>query len=181
MIPQFRGALNAIQLRTAKEKLIDDLYYAQHYAITNHTTVWFNAPAGALSLITARAASCKISRGFGCVPSPSLALPVGSYGQQANFAKDKDIIDSFLAQELVSQRLAKLGLSRNEIDTRLNKLSDEQIHTLAMRLERIKAGSGGGPSGRVRPGSGRSPLSAGRRHCGTAACPAGRPPPPVRR
>jgi MSHA pilin protein MshC len=46
MIPQFRGALNAIQLRTAKEKLIDDLYYAQHYAIANHRTVWFNAPTG---------------------------------------------------------------------------------------------------------------------------------------
>jgi prepilin-type N-terminal cleavage/methylation domain-containing protein len=46
MIPQFRGALNAIRLRTAKEKLIDDLYYAQHYAITNHRTVWFNAPTG---------------------------------------------------------------------------------------------------------------------------------------
>lgn len=42
IIPQFRGALNAIRLRTAKEKLIDDLYYANHLAMADHTTVWFD-------------------------------------------------------------------------------------------------------------------------------------------
>ncbi|MEE9190210.1 MAG: hypothetical protein V3U16_05525 [Candidatus Neomarinimicrobiota bacterium] len=41
-IPQFNDALNSVRLRTAKEKLIDDLYYAQNYAIANHRTVWFD-------------------------------------------------------------------------------------------------------------------------------------------
>ncbi len=61
IIPQFRGALNAIRLRTAKEKLIDDLYYANHLAMANHTTVEFNinpssnsysfGPTGALTTV----------------------------------------------------------------------------------------------------------------------------------
>lgn len=80
---------------------------------------------------------------FGCVPSPSLALPIDSYEQKASYGNDREIVDSFLARELVSQKLSKMGLSREEIDTRVNKLSDEQLHTLAMRLERIQSGSTG--------------------------------------
>ena len=46
VIPQFQDALNSIRLRSAKEKLIDDLYYAHNYAITEHRTVWFNIDQG---------------------------------------------------------------------------------------------------------------------------------------
>ena len=42
IIPQFQGALNSVRIRTAKEKLIDDLYFAHNYAITEHDSVWFN-------------------------------------------------------------------------------------------------------------------------------------------
>ncbi len=46
LLPQFSSTLDAVRLRAAKEKLIDDLYYAQQYAIANHDTVWFDAPVG---------------------------------------------------------------------------------------------------------------------------------------
>lgn len=79
----------------------------------------------------------------GCIPSPSFALPVGSYEQGGGCIKDREIIDTFLAQGLVSERLAEMGLSKTEIEARLDKLSEAQIHTLAMRLERIKSGGSG--------------------------------------
>jgi MSHA pilin protein MshC len=41
ILPQFSSTLNAIRLRTAKEKLIDDLYYVHNFAIANHTTIRF--------------------------------------------------------------------------------------------------------------------------------------------
>lgn len=81
---------------------------------------------------------------FGCIPSPSFALPVGSYDQNTTYLRDREIIDSFLAQELISEKLTRMGLSKDEIDSRLDKLSDWEIRQLAMRLEKIKAGSGGG-------------------------------------
>jgi len=80
---------------------------------------------------------------FGCVPSASLALPIDSYEQKAGYSNDREIVDSFLARGRVSQKLSEMGLSKEEVDTRVNKLSDEQLHTLAMRLERIQSGSTG--------------------------------------
>ena len=80
---------------------------------------------------------------FGCSPSPSFALPVGSYEQEGSYRTDREIIDTFLAQELVSEKLAKMGLSKSEIDSRLDKLSSEQTHALATRLDRIKSGGNG--------------------------------------
>ena len=80
---------------------------------------------------------------IGCSPSPSFALPVGSYEQEGSYHTNREIIDTFLAQELVSEKLAKMGLSKSEINSRLDKLSPEQMHTLAMRLDRIKSGGSG--------------------------------------
>lgn len=81
---------------------------------------------------------------FGCAPSVSFGLPVGSYSQGISAdSKDREIIDSFLAQELVSSKLAKMGLSEEEIDVRLNKLSDAQIHELAMQIDKVKSGGSG--------------------------------------
>jgi len=79
---------------------------------------------------------------FGCAPSTSFSLPIGSYEHRNNYTADREAIDSFLAQDLVSERLAKMGLSEQEVRSRLDKLSNEQIHELASNLERIKAGSG---------------------------------------
>jgi len=79
----------------------------------------------------------------GCSPSPSFALPVGSYGQAGDHLEVREKVDAFLAGELVSRKLASMGLSEAEISSRLDSLSDGQIRTLAMNLERIKAGSSG--------------------------------------
>jgi len=79
----------------------------------------------------------------GCAPSPSFALPVGSYEQGPNRITGREAIDSFLAQELVSEKLSEMGLSKTEIEARLDRLSEEQVHALAVRLERIKAGGAG--------------------------------------
>ncbi|PIU42242.1 MAG: hypothetical protein COS99_01165 [Candidatus Omnitrophica bacterium CG07_land_8_20_14_0_80_42_15] len=80
---------------------------------------------------------------FSCIPSPSFALPVSSCEQGVNLSQDKEIINSFLEQELVVKKLTDMGLSKEEISSRLDKLSDTQIHALAMKVERIKAGGDG--------------------------------------
>lgn len=85
----------------------------------------------------------------GCAPSTSFALPVASYEQGPNHITDREAIDSFLAQELVSKKLSEMGLSKTEIEVRLDRLSEEQVHALAARLERIKSGGAGWAIGLV--------------------------------
>jgi hypothetical protein len=80
---------------------------------------------------------------LGCTPCPSFALPVGSFENTDTATQDRATIDAFLAQHLVSQRLAAMGLSKDEIAERLDRLSDGEIHQLAQRLDRIKAGGDG--------------------------------------
>jgi len=84
----------------------------------------------------------SIALWLGCSPSPSFALPVGSYEEIRRY-EDRENIDSFLAEELVLQKLAEMGLSKSEVDSRLDTMSEAQLHTLAVRLDRLKSGSSG--------------------------------------
>jgi hypothetical protein len=49
-----------------------------------------------------------------------------------------------LESRLVSQRLSDLGFSQGEISSRLNQLSDEQIHYFASHLESLQTGGDAG-------------------------------------
>lgn len=58
-------------------------------------------------------------------------------------ASDLQSIQNILEIKMVAQRLNQLGFTGNEIQARLCRLDDDQIHRLALNLDDIKVGSGG--------------------------------------
>ncbi len=49
-------------------------------------------------------------------------------------------IQAFLETRLVAQRLADLGFNAQEVQSRLNGLSDDQIHQVARNLDGLQTG-----------------------------------------
>ena len=74
----------------------------------------------------------KAEAGF--APSEIIALT------QTDRAGDLERIQQVLENKAVSQRLAQLGLSRDEIQNRMAQLSDHQIHQIALQLDDLKVG-----------------------------------------
>jgi len=58
-------------------------------------------------------------------------------------AADVEKIQAALELKLVQQRLQDLGFSTDEITARLSQLTDEQIHSIAARLDDLKVGGDG--------------------------------------
>ena len=58
-------------------------------------------------------------------------------------AADVEKIQTALELKLVQQRLQDLGFSTDEITARLSQLTDEQIHSIAARLDDLKVGGDG--------------------------------------
>ena len=71
--------------------------------------------------------------------SPSDALTVGPSVR----AGDVDKIQTVLENKLIRQRLQDLGYSTEEISSRLAQLTDQQIHTIAQKLDDLKVGGDG--------------------------------------
>ncbi|MDA8155772.1 MAG: PA2779 family protein [Actinomycetota bacterium] len=56
---------------------------------------------------------------------------------------DMDLITHALEMKAVSSRLSQLGFTKEEINTRLASLSDQQVHLLAQKIDKIRpAGDG---------------------------------------
>jgi len=53
---------------------------------------------------------------------------------------DLEKIQKFLEMKAVSKRLEQLGLTKEEIQKRLNQLSDQQIHQIALQLDDLRIG-----------------------------------------
>jgi hypothetical protein len=53
-------------------------------------------------------------------------------------------IQVVIESKVVRQKLMDLGLSSEEAMARINKLSDEQVHQFASRLDSLQAGGVGG-------------------------------------
>ncbi len=68
--------------------------------------------------------------------SPSEALLLSPAMREADVAK----IQSILENKLVSQRLSDLGYSAQEIRDRLSQLSNEQLHSIAQRIDDLRVG-----------------------------------------
>ncbi len=64
---------------------------------------------------------------------------------QASPARQADLgaIQKTLESAVVKQRLMDIGLSPEEALTNINRLSDEQTHTLAANLDSLQAGADG--------------------------------------
>jgi len=67
--------------------------------------------------------------------------PSGLIGQpQMNRTADWDKIQKVIEIKMIRERLNALGFSQEEIQMRLNHLSDEQVHQLALNLDELKVG-----------------------------------------
>lgn len=70
----------------------------------------------------------------GIAPSEIVALT--EVDRTADFEK----IQKVLEMKVVTERLAQLGLTQDEIQKRLYQLSDQQIHQIALQLDELKVG-----------------------------------------
>lgn len=59
-------------------------------------------------------------------------------------AADLEKIQQVLETKAVSKRLEQLGLTQDEIQKRINQLSDHQIHQIALQLDDLRVGKDSG-------------------------------------
>ena len=81
-----------------------------------------------------------------------LTLPVQGWAMfipaaQATTTRQADLesIQRMLESQLIKQRLMDFGLTADDALARVNRLSDEQIHQLALNLNSVQAGADNGP------------------------------------
>lgn len=71
--------------------------------------------------------------------APSVAIGISTVDR----ASDLNKIQSVIEQKMVRDRLEKYGLTKDEINSRLDKMDDDQIHNLALNLDQIRVGGDG--------------------------------------
>lgn len=91
----------------------------------------FRRTAMALAFLTAWA-----SVGVPRVQAMMVPSPVASEATAQARAQDLAAVRTALENKMVRQRLADLGLSSDQIDARLGRLSDRQLHQVAMHIEK---------------------------------------------
>lgn len=72
--------------------------------------------------------------------APSELIAMSQTDRTADMEKIRQVIET----KMVSERLGKLGLTQDEIQTRMQSLSDQQLHKLALQLDDLKVGRDGG-------------------------------------
>jgi hypothetical protein len=77
----------------------------------------------------------KVYAGF----SPSEVLNASAFDR----AEDLQKIQKVLELKMVSEKLKELGFTEEEIQGRLDQLSDEQLHQVALNLDELKVGGDG--------------------------------------
>jgi hypothetical protein len=73
-----------------------------------------------------------------CVAAPSMGGPIPSKAADTREA-DLATIESFLAHDEVAQALAAQGLSAEEVEQRLARLSAEDLSALAANVDQIQS------------------------------------------
>jgi len=73
----------------------------------------------------------------GLSPSEVIAL------SQIDRTSDLEKIQEILETKMIRTRLEQLGFSQDEIQARLTQLNDQQVHQLALRLDKIRVGGNG--------------------------------------
>jgi hypothetical protein len=83
----------------------------------------------------------------GMLPTDGWALLIPSdlqsgaaVGRDGASSSDLQIVQRHLEGKLVTQRLAELGLTTEEVQARLSDLTDEQLHQLASNLDGLQVG-----------------------------------------
>ncbi len=79
---------------------------------------------------------------LGITPRVEAAFsPSEVIGQQAvNRIADLEKIQKVIEVKMIRERLHALGLSQEEIQARLNQMSNDQVHQLALELDELKVG-----------------------------------------
>ncbi|MBI5493069.1 MAG: PA2779 family protein [Deltaproteobacteria bacterium] len=78
---------------------------------------------------------------IGSIPSKSMAYVVGAdRAESFSRAADIDRVQRVLESKLVSEKLSQAGLSMTEIKSRLDKLSDTELHSFASQLDSLYPG-----------------------------------------
>lgn len=68
--------------------------------------------------------------------APSALIAMSQTDRTADMEKIRQVIE----MKMVGERLGKLGLTQDEIQTRLQSLGDQQLHKLALQLDDLKVG-----------------------------------------
>ncbi|MBI4715568.1 MAG: PA2779 family protein [Nitrospirae bacterium] len=105
----------------------------ERYPLSFRTITW------ALILMTSLWAALPSQALAGFIPSAAVTTVT-----TAAPAADWGTIQEVLESKLVQQRLADIGLSREEVVQRLQLLSPRQLHQLAAHLDEIQAGGDSG-------------------------------------
>jgi hypothetical protein len=71
--------------------------------------------------------------------SPSEALNLTSFERSADLVKVQNLLET----KVVTEKLRQLGFSKDEIQTRLDRLSDQQLHRVALKVDDLKVGGDG--------------------------------------
>lgn len=83
---------------------------------------------------------------LGCFPPQAMARPVPSMASHGAQPSPRQAAEAkvlrLLAEEQVAQALTDAGLKPDQIRSRLDRLSDEQLQQLADHLETVQAGEG---------------------------------------
>ena len=72
--------------------------------------------------------------------SPSEAISLEKFDRSSDLRK----IQKVLEMKMVGERLRELGFTHNEIQERLDQLSDGQLRQLALHLDELQVGGDGG-------------------------------------
>ena len=65
--------------------------------------------------------------------SPSEVMNLSPAERSADLKK----VQKFLEMKMVRERLKELGLTREEIQSRMDQISDQQLHQLALKLDNL--------------------------------------------
>ena len=76
--------------------------------------------------------------------APAMFIPSPYEGSGASDREpDLQKIQNLLESKLIQHKLSKLGLTKEEIEARLDQLDDEQIHQIASQINALEPGGNG--------------------------------------
>ena len=83
---------------------------------------------------------------FGIIPKVDAGFSPSELIGQSHMNRSGDVekIRKFIEMKMVRERLNAFGFSQEEIQTRLNQLTDDQIHQVALQLDELKVAGNGG-------------------------------------
>jgi hypothetical protein len=71
--------------------------------------------------------------------SPSEAISILTFDRSSDLERIRKVLE----MKMVGERLKEFGFTPDEIEKKLNQLSDQQVHQLAVQLDELKVGGNG--------------------------------------